>query len=266
LPAFAARSFLQRAARARPDTAAALAQGPVSSTSSMSSPTTNDPQIAEAVVAVLRHNGFDVFVPPGQVGCGMGAPSLREMSRRAREAAQINLRVLADLAREGYPIICSEPTAALMFRNDYNDLFDSPDARLVAGRAIELTTFLWELHRQGKLRTDFRRMDLSIGHHVPCHLKALGQPPRSPALLSLIPGVRVHTIDVSCSGMAGTFGLKAENYELSRAAGQTDARRAETSAPCSSARPSAAPAACRWKTAAASGPCTRPSISPWPTD
>jgi Fe-S oxidoreductase len=51
-------------------------------------------------------------------------------------------------------------------------------------------------------------------------LKALGRPPAGPALLALIPGLRVRTIDVSCSGMAGTFGLKAENYDVSLAAGR----------------------------------------------
>jgi Fe-S oxidoreductase len=51
-------------------------------------------------------------------------------------------------------------------------------------------------------------------------LKALGRPPAGPGLLSLIPQLRVHTIDVSCSGMAGTFGLKAENYDASLAAGR----------------------------------------------
>jgi Fe-S oxidoreductase len=55
---------------------------------------------------------------------------------------------------------------------------------------------------------------------VPCHLKALGQPPAGPALLQLIPGLRVHTIDVSCSGMAGTYGLRAENYPTSLEAGR----------------------------------------------
>jgi Fe-S oxidoreductase len=39
-------------------------------------------------------------------------------------------------------------------------------------------------------------------------------------LLSLIPGLAVHTIDVSCSGMAGTWGLKAANYDLSLDAGR----------------------------------------------
>src|SRR5262249_19846532 len=138
----------------------------------------------------------------------------------AREAVQHNLRLLAELAREGFPILCSEPTAALMLRQDALDLLDDPDAKLVAERTVELTEFLWDLHRQGRLRTDFRTLDLAVGHHVPCHLKALGSPPRGPALLSLIPGVRVKTIDVSCSGMAGTFGLGRANYAVSLEAGR----------------------------------------------
>jgi Fe-S oxidoreductase len=76
------------------------------------------------------------------------------------------------------------------------------------------------LYQQGNLRTDFRPLPIAVGHHVPCHLKALGRPPVGPTLLSLIPEMRVHTIDVSCSGMAGTFGLKAANYEASLAAGR----------------------------------------------
>jgi FAD/FMN-containing dehydrogenase/Fe-S oxidoreductase len=179
----------------------------------------NDPQIAEAVVAVLHHNGIEVYVPPGQRGCGMAALAYGDVEA-AREAAQANLRIFGDLAREGYTIVCSEPTAAYMLRHDYPDLVDDPDVRLVAERTVELTTFLRDLHQQGKLRTDFRPLSFTVGHHVPCHLKALGQAPAGPGLLSLIPGLRVHTIDVSCSGMAGTFGLKAENYEVSLEAGR----------------------------------------------
>jgi Fe-S oxidoreductase len=51
-------------------------------------------------------------------------------------------------------------------------------------------------------------------------LKALGRPPAGPALLALIPGLRARTIDVNCSGMAGTFGFKEENYALSLEAGR----------------------------------------------
>jgi Fe-S oxidoreductase len=179
----------------------------------------NDPMIGEAVGTVLHHNGIEVYVPPGQRGCGM-APLAYGDVETARETVQHNLRIFADLAREGYTIVCSEPTAALMLRQDSRDLLDDPDVALVAEHTVELTTYLWDLHRQGRLRTDFQPLELAVGHHIPCHLKALGHPPRGPALLALIPRLRVRTIDVSCSGMAGTFGLKAGNDRLSLESGR----------------------------------------------
>ncbi len=147
----------------------------------------NDPLIAESVVAVLHHNGIEVYVPPGQAGCGM-APLAYGDVETARDTVQHNLRILAELAREGFPILCSEPTAALMLRHDALDLLDDSDADLVAAQVVECTAFLWDLHQQGLLRTDFATIDTSVGHHVPCHLKALGRPPVGPALLGLIPG------------------------------------------------------------------------------
>jgi Fe-S oxidoreductase len=105
-----------------------------------------------------------------------------------------------------------------MLRQDYLDLLDDVDAVTIARQTVELTTFLWDLHQQGKLRTDFRPLDVGIGHHVPCHIKALGAP-AGPRLLGLIPRLRVHSIDVSCSGMAGTFGLLTRNHETALAAG-----------------------------------------------
>jgi len=177
-----------------------------------------DPRIAEASVAVLRHNGVEVYVPPGQWGCGMASLAAGDVET-AREFAQENLRVLTELAREGYRIVCSEPSAAVMLHQDYLELIDDFDARTVAEQTVELTTFLLELHQRGKLRTDFQFLDLSVGHHVPCHVKALGEP-AGPKLLALIPGLRVDTIDVSCSGMAGTYGLKRRNYWASLEAGR----------------------------------------------
>jgi FAD/FMN-containing dehydrogenase/Fe-S oxidoreductase len=178
-----------------------------------------DPLIGQAAVAVLRHNGVEVWVPPGQRGCGMSALAHGDVDS-AREIAARNVRVLAEAARAGYSIVCPEPTAALMLRHDYLDLLDDDDARLVAAQVRELTEYLWQMHREGRLRTDFQPLPAELGHHVPCHLKALGGPAAGPRLLSLIPGLRVHTIDVSCSGMAGTYGLNAENYETSLAAGR----------------------------------------------
>jgi FAD/FMN-containing dehydrogenase/Fe-S oxidoreductase len=178
----------------------------------------NDPLIGVATVKVLRHNGVEVYVPPRQVGCGMAALAVGDVET-AREHALRNVRVLADLVREGYRIVCSEPTAALMLSQDYVDLFDDADTASVAARTVELTTFLAELHDAGRLRTDFQPVNVTLGHHIPCHLKALGGPAAGPRLLSLVPGLRVHTIDHGCSGMAGTWGMKSANHATSLAAG-----------------------------------------------
>lgn len=178
-----------------------------------------DPSVGEAAVAVLRHHGAEVVVPARQVGCGMAPLAVGDVDA-AREAARRNVRVLAPLVRDGYRVVCSEPTAALMLSEDYPALLDDPDAALVAGNTVELMTFLGGLHRAGRLRTDFGRLDLSLGHHVPCHVKALRGPVAGPGLLALIPGVTVHTIDAGCSGMGGTWGLKAENFDASLEAGR----------------------------------------------
>lgn len=218
LPSFAPRSFHRRA-RQRGWTEKPNGSRPSVTYFTDVFANYNDPLIAEAVVAVLRHNGFDVHVPAGQRGCGM-APLVQGDVTTAREIAQHNVRVLAEAARQGTTILCSEPTAALMLRQDYLDLLDDADATLVANHVVEFTTFLWKLHLEGKLRTDFQAIPVSIGHHVPCHLKAISDFPAAPRLLSLIPGLRVHTIDVSCSGMAGTYGFKEANYATSLAAGR----------------------------------------------
>ncbi len=223
LPRFAFRHFLSLA-RKRGWTRKAASSRPRLAYFVDTYATYCDPRTAEAAVAVLQHQGFDVHVPPAQRGSGAPALAVGD-AETAREIAQRNVRVLAELVREGYTVVCSEPTAALMLRHDYLDLLDDPEAKLVAEHTVELTAFLADLHRQGRLQTDFQPLAMTVGHHVPCHLKALGSQPggrtaSAAALLSLIPGFQARTIDVSCSGMAGTFGLMAVNYETSLAAGR----------------------------------------------
>ncbi len=219
LPVFAARSFLKRARRRGLTRKPRRGNSPRVAYFVDLFPNAFDPLIAEATVAVLQHQGIAVYVPARQRPCGMSALVQGDVEL-ARETAQRNLMVFAELAREGYTIVCSEPTAAVMLRHDAVDLLDDPDARLVAEHTMELTAYLGRLHEQGRLRTDFQPLDLALGHHVPCHVKALNAGVHGPKLLSLIPQLKMHTIDVSCSGMAGTFGLQAKNFEVSLAAGQ----------------------------------------------
>ncbi|MCS7269449.1 MAG: FAD-binding protein [Gemmataceae bacterium] len=174
----------------------------------------HDPWIAEATVAVLQYHGCAVYVPPRQWSAGMGPWSVGDLET-FRQLAARNVRLLAELARDGFQIVCSEPTAALLLRRYYPLLLADNDSRLVAEHTIELTALLHQWHQHGRLRRDFQPLPWRIAHHTPCHLKALNGPAATPQLLQQIPGLYVHALDAGCSGMAGTWGQQAAHVPSS---------------------------------------------------
>jgi len=221
LPRLARRSFLQRATRRRLHRTVRHRGAKVAYFVDTYA-NYFDPQLAEALVAVLEHNGVAVYVPPAQQHAAMPMIAVGALEQARRVAAQ-NVALLAEAVRQGYTILASEPSAVLCLTHEYLQLLDENDdggdARLVAEATSEACHYLWQLHQQGTLQLDFRRQNVSLGYHTPCHMKAIEIGVPGENLLRLIPGVQVTRIEKGCSGMAGTFGLKRENYRSSLRAG-----------------------------------------------
>jgi FAD/FMN-containing dehydrogenase/Fe-S oxidoreductase len=218
LPRFSARSFLRVAARRR---LTRPRRGNITKVLYFVDTYANyhDPQLAEALVAVLEHNAVAVYVHPAQQSSGMPMISLGALGA-ARKVAEHNVALLADAIRQGYHVVATEPSAALALTHEYPALLDDDEARLVASNTSEACTFLWKLHQGGKLQLDLRPVNATLGYHMPCHLRALQVGSPGENLLRLIPGLVVDRTENSCSGMAGTFGLKRENYRASLRAGR----------------------------------------------
>ncbi len=177
-----------------------------------------DPPLAESLVSILEHHGIAVYVHPKQLPSGMSMIS-QGLVEPARKMAAKNVALLADAVRQGYDIIVSEPSAAICLKHEYPQLLGDQEARLVAEHTTEACTYLWRLHQNGKLSRDLRPLNLVAGYHLPCHVRALGSGVPGEGLLRLIPELRVNRIEKGCSGMAGVFGLKRENYRTSLRAG-----------------------------------------------
>jgi FAD/FMN-containing dehydrogenase/Fe-S oxidoreductase len=178
-----------------------------------------DTQLGEALVAVMRHNGVAVYVRQDQMESGMPLIASGALEL-ARNIAARNVAMLAESVRQGYTIVATEPSAALALTHEYPTLLDNDeDALAVAQNTQEACHYLWQLHQRGRLKLDFQPQRISVGYHVPCHLRALGVGAPSENLLRLIPGVRVNRIEKGCSGMAGLWGVKRENYRASLRAG-----------------------------------------------
>jgi Fe-S oxidoreductase len=224
LPRVVAQPYLRRAARRRLTRPTRRGENKVAFFVDLYA-NYHDPQLAEALVAVLEHNGVEVYVPPRQQPAGMPSIAAGALDH-ARRLARRNTMALAEAVRQGYHIVATEPAAALCLKREYPQLLTDhgraaadDDARLVAENSSEACDYLWRMHRQGRLRLDFKPLNLTLGYHMPCHLAALevGCPGRN--LLGLIPSIQVQHIEEGCSGMAGTFGLQRRNYRRSLRAG-----------------------------------------------
>lgn len=217
LPRYASRSFLRTAARRRL-TRPPTGDGPKVLYFVDTYANYHDPQLAESLVSVLEHHGISVYVHPAQLPSGMSLISAG-MIDKARRMAAHNVGILVEAVRQGYHIVATEPAAALCLTYEYPILLEDSDARLVAENSSEACHYLWTMHQQQKLRLDMQPIHTSLGYHQPCHMKALeiGEPAFH--LLGLVPGLKVNRTESGCSGMAGTFGLKQENFRDSLRAG-----------------------------------------------
>lgn len=217
LPRVASRSFLRRAARRRLTRPARRGGQRILYFVDVYA-NYFDPQLAEAFVAVLEHNGITVYVHPDQKQAGMPSIACGAVDH-ARKLAEHNVAILAEAVRQGYHIVATEPTAALCLTQEYPQLVEDDDARLVAANTSEAGSFLWKMHTLGQLQLDFKPLNVTVGYHMPCHLRALRTGSPGENLLGLIPGLRLLHVDAGCSGMAGTFGVLHQNYRSSLRAG-----------------------------------------------
>jgi glycerol-3-phosphate dehydrogenase subunit C len=179
-----------------------------------------EPRVGEMVVAVLEHNGFRVIIPP-QDCCGLPLQSNGNF-RAARTYVRRLAGNLAPHARAGLPIVSNSTSCGLMLKREAHEILgiDDADLKILSGAMFDLCEFLLRLHEQGKLRTDFRSLPLTVPYHAPCQQRGHGIGKPALDLLALVPELHMIELDVDCCGIAGTYGLKKEKYEIAMAVGE----------------------------------------------
>jgi glycerol-3-phosphate dehydrogenase subunit C len=103
---------------------------------------------------------------------------------------------------------------------EYQKILNLPGAAEIGKHISDIFQFLWHLHDQGKLNREFQEMNETFYYHAPCHLRAMGIGLPAVDLLSLIPGVKVLELPEACCGLAGTYGMKKENFAVAEEVGR----------------------------------------------
>jgi glycerol-3-phosphate dehydrogenase subunit C len=179
-----------------------------------------EPHVADAAIEVLRRNGWQVIVPE-QVCCGLPMISNGQYAS-ARKKAATNTSVLAEYARAGYRIVGTSTSCTHTFKAEYEEMLDlrDDDTHVVAQATWDICEFLLDLHEQGKLDTAFGTLDEDLPYPAPCQLRSHGIGLPALDLFALVPGLRAQDTDHDCCGIAGTYGLKREKYDIAMKVGE----------------------------------------------
>ncbi|HMO55785.1 MAG TPA: anaerobic glycerol-3-phosphate dehydrogenase subunit C [Roseiflexaceae bacterium] len=173
-----------------------------------------EPRIGQAAVEVLEHNGFEVIIPE-QGCCGLPLLSNGAFSH-AKRHHEYNVARLAPYVERGIPIVGTSTSCTLTLKEEAPELLAMHDraTRMVAENTYDIFEFLRLLHEQGELKTDFQPIEAVLPYHAPCQQRAhrIGRPALD--ILELVPGLKLNESSAACCGLAGSYGYKAEKYQV----------------------------------------------------
>jgi Fe-S oxidoreductase len=175
----------------------------------------NDPNgELESCIQMLRKMGFDVILPEWKC-CNIAKLSYGNL-KESRDDINFNLRVLLPFVEQKIPILFSSASCGYAFRHEYAMLFgENHDIRRVAEASSDIHDFLYRAFERGNIKGSFAALNKRVAYHAPCHLKTQKNKYGPVDLLRMIPGLVLLNISDSCCGIAGTFGMKEENFDLS---------------------------------------------------
>jgi glycerol-3-phosphate dehydrogenase subunit C len=217
-----------------------------------------EPWEGEKVVAILEHNGFEVVVPK-QDCCGLPLQSSGLFDDARKVVLRLARALAAHLDDEDTIIVGNATSCTLMLKREAREILaleDDPVLKRVSECTYDICELLLELHDRGELKTDFQPVNETVAYHAPCQQQGhwVGKPALE--LLALVPGLEVAEMNARCCGIAGTYGLKVEKYDISMAVGRDLFDQVQASGAASVACDSET---CRWQIAAATN---RPSVHP----
>jgi len=171
------------------------------------------PQIAETFLKILKHNNIEVIIPK-QKGSGIVTFTYGNIAK-LQDTADFNVAEFSKYCDQGYTIVCTEPTAALVLKEEYLRINDNENYLKVAKNSFDASTFLLSLFEMNVMKSEMKKVPVTLGYHRPCHIKKLGAANATIRLMELIPGVKAIDLNKGCCGIAGTFGMKKTNYDIS---------------------------------------------------
>ena len=174
----------------------------------------NAPQIVEDLIAIYEHNGIPVRLTDKEKCCGMPKLELGDL-KAVEEFKNFNIPELVKLVDEGWDIIAPVPSCVLMFKQEIPLMFsDDPQVKKVQDAIYDPFEYLSLRHKEGKLKTEFKKSLGKVTYHVPCHQRVQNIGLKTREILAMVPDTSIEVIE-RCSGHDGTYAVKSEFHDIS---------------------------------------------------
>jgi Fe-S oxidoreductase len=179
----------------------------------------------DAALAVLAAAGYAVHLATPADGsarplcCGRTFLSIGQVDEARKEAERV-LAALDPFVARGVPVVGLEPSCILGFRDEIPAIMKDERAQRLAAQAMTFEEFLAREAKAGRLDLPLAPIAARALVHGHCHQKSFDVLAPVEAVLRLVPGLAVETIESSCCGMAGSFGYAAATIDVSLAMGE----------------------------------------------
>jgi Fe-S oxidoreductase len=181
-----------------------------------------DGHIGTIAVKLLNKLGYEVRIP--KTSDSGRALLSKGFLKKAKKIAEFNISLLSEIVSEDVPLLGIEPSAILVFRDEYPELVSEglrESAKKIGRNALLFEEFFMREVKSGRISPDFFTTDeLTIQLHGHCHQKAIASTETTIKMLSFPKNYKVEEIDSGCCGMAGSFGYEKEHYEVSMKIGE----------------------------------------------
>ncbi|EKO3570601.1 anaerobic glycerol-3-phosphate dehydrogenase subunit C [bacterium 19MO03SA05] len=173
----------------------------------------NHPQLGKDFVRVMNAMNIGVSLLDKEKCCGV--PLIANgFHDKARSNALLNVKSLETAVLERQTkVLSTSSTCSFTLQQEYPHVLGVDNSQVVA--SIEyVTRFLLKEFMSGNA-PKMKPVNLKVVYHTPCHLERSGNVIFTIELLKMIPGLELVVLDSECCGLAGTYGFKAENYDVS---------------------------------------------------
>ena len=225
LPQYRNPAFLKRARKAAPAVnQAAPAKGRKVALYATCFANYNSPEIGEAALAILAHNGVDCEVVYPRC-CGMPQLEQGDIARVAENAKKTAVE-LGSWIDKGYDVVALVPSCALMLKLEWPLLLpDETAVARLAAHSFDISEYIVAIARDEGLADGIGPLDGGVTLHMACHARAQNIGNKAADMLKLVPGAEVEVIE-RCSGHGGSIGVTRDFHEIAMKVGKPTARRA----------------------------------------